>query len=58
VQSEDELQIVGQIGQERDLGRARIAEDRGHPELPHHRESGLTNVHLGDPSMPAVVESR
>ena len=51
VQGEDELQVVGQAGEERDLGGPRVGEDRGHPEPPEDVERGVANRrHRGLPA--------
>jgi dihydrolipoamide dehydrogenase len=43
VQGEDELEVVGQVGEEGDLGRARVAEEPGHPEVPQDVEDGVAD---------------
>jgi len=49
MQREHEAQILGQVGQKRDLDGARIAEDRPQPELAHDVEGRLADTHRADP---------
>ena len=50
VQPEDEADVAREIGEKRDLGRARVAEDRRHPEPPHDLERGVANRHADNVS--------
>ena len=43
VQAQHEVDVGRQAGEERDLGRARIAEDGGHPEPPHDVEHRIAD---------------
>jgi len=47
VEREHELDVGGQRGQERDLGRPRVTEDRRHPEFAHDVKRGVTHRPLG-----------
>jgi hypothetical protein len=43
VQTEHELEVIWEVGEERDLGRARIAEDRRQAMPAHDVERGVAN---------------
>jgi hypothetical protein len=58
VQSEHEPQVGGEIGQERDLGGARVAEDRGQAVPAHHLEGGVPDGVAGRRESPAVALPR
>ena len=58
VQPEHEVHIGGKIGQEGDLGRARVAEDRGQTVPAHHVEGGVANGPSADRLAVAVALPR
>jgi hypothetical protein len=43
VQAEHEAQVVGKVGQQRDLGRARVGEDRRQPVPAQDVERGVSD---------------
>ena len=49
VEAEHEPDVGRQVGQERDLGRARVAEDRRHPVAAHDLERGIADGHARPP---------
>ena len=55
VQAEDEAQVVGQAGQERDLGRARIGEHRRQPAAAEEVEGRVADEPGHWPCIPRVV---
>ena len=54
VETEHEGEVVRQAGQERDLGRARVGEDRGQLEAPQHLEGRIAHRRLCHPAYPTA----
>jgi len=55
VQAEHETEIAGEVGEHRQLGGARIAEDSRHPLGTEEVEAGVTHGrHAGDPTFAAL----
>jgi hypothetical protein len=44
LQAEQVPEVVGELGEHRQLGRAGVAEDRRHPMLPEELERDLSNA--------------
>ena len=47
LQPEHVAEVVGELGEHRQLGRAGVAEDRRHPVLPEELEGGLPDARHG-----------
>jgi hypothetical protein len=47
LEPEDVAKVIGELGEHRQLGRARVAEDRRHPVLPEELEGDLADARHG-----------